>query len=140
MNTSLAHIKDEYDWEFAEVRYALTEGCYNIVVPWNHMSISNWQLAANHVSEYSSWEETRDKAWNLYPAECIKFIYKDSILQTVRYIFATRGHCGWGYKEHGMSEKERARLEIHFNEVDDPDEGPYVYEAKHCNNTTHILG
>jgi hypothetical protein len=64
-----------------------------------------------------------------YPVEAIKFIYRESKLSIVRYMFASQENCGEGYKGYGMTQEERGAAEAYLVEVEDV-EAPYVYELR----------
>jgi hypothetical protein len=105
-------------------------GTYSVVVPWNHMKSTHWVLAAM-VAGDDNWEDTKARAWKYYPAEAIKFVYSENNeLQAVRYVLPSRGLCGQGYKGQGMTSIERRLIEAYCVEINDVDDGPYVYEVR----------
>jgi hypothetical protein len=102
---------------------------YSVSVPWNHMTVKDWEVAAVDACD-SNWRVTKDTAWNSAHPEAIKFVYCDGSLVAVLYCLATRGNCGCSYKGHGMTHAERMLVEQFFVEIDDEEEGPYVYKRR----------
>jgi hypothetical protein len=105
-------------------------GNYHVDVPWNHMLMSDWVLAAQHAGD-DDWKCTKSRAWDIYPTEYIRFIYLQDELSAVWYFLATKSYVeGLGYKGRGMSKRAKLEFEEHFVEVENCEEDSYIYEVR----------
>jgi hypothetical protein len=115
---------DEWEPFTREVRPGKDAGSYTLVVHLNDMKEADWEVAAAHDAESIAVA----RIWVI--AEVMKFVYCDNTLVAVLYCMAANRNCGWGYKGHGMVDSERLKLQEFFLEVDDEEDGPYVYKRK----------
>jgi hypothetical protein len=120
---------DESETVCRAIRPGKDNESYTLVVHYNDMKKGDWEVAAAHEGDLE-WKVTKNIAWNFASPEVIKFVYCDNLLMAVLYCMGANRNCGWGYKGHGMVESERLKIHEFFFEVDDEEDGPYVYARK----------